>query len=128
MLQRNERLFSRERAGLWSIGDKNEPGMYGVGGYWYFREPPQRELLLALAAEHWHQGFATEAGTALIGYGFTAARWPEVRGSCDAANEASRRLMVRLGMAFESRAMVDGVDTAFYLARRGEWRAPQRPR
>jgi RimJ/RimL family protein N-acetyltransferase len=127
ILQRNEQLFSRERAGLWAIQGGREPEMYGVGGYWYFREPPERELLLALAGEYWHQGFATEAGVALIGYGFAAAGWSEIRGSCDAANEPSRRLMVRLGMAFEKRAIVDGIDTAFYRACRGEWRGPQGP-
>jgi RimJ/RimL family protein N-acetyltransferase len=46
----------------------------------------------------------------------------EIRGSTDAPNERSIRLMQRLGMEYEKRLVVGGLDTVFYYLRRSGWR------
>src|SRR5262245_24423244 len=118
ILQRNDELFAREGFGLWSISERAAPGLCGFGGYWHFREPSELELILGLAAEYWHQGIATEAGLSLIEYGFEALGFSAIRGSCDAANQRSVSLMQRLGMEFEKRISVAGIDTVFYRIQR----------
>lgn len=122
ILRRSGELFAREGFGLWSIRIEDFPELCGFGGYWYFREPPELELLLGLGPAHWNRGLATEAGVALIRHGFDALGFGEVWGSTDAPNERSIRLMRRLGMEFQRRAEVDGLDTVFFAARRGSWR------
>jgi RimJ/RimL family protein N-acetyltransferase len=51
-------------------------------------------------------------------YGFDALGFDRIRGSADAANERSIRLMQRLGMRFDRRQIVAGLDTVFYHAAR----------
>jgi RimJ/RimL family protein N-acetyltransferase len=117
MLSCNQELFARQGVGLWAVRQRTAPALCGFGGYWHFREPPELELVLGLRAESWHQGFATEAGRALIRHGFDLG-FTEIRGSTDAANESSVRLMQRLGMEYEKRAVASGLDTIFYRVRR----------
>jgi RimJ/RimL family protein N-acetyltransferase len=121
ILHHNQRLFATEGYGLWSIRPKGETLLVGFGGYWHFREPPELELILGLGGDSWQQGFATEAGVALIRFGFDVLRFDEIRGSTDAPNERSRRLMERLGMRYEKRQVVGGLDTVYYLAARSHW-------
>jgi ribosomal-protein-alanine N-acetyltransferase len=118
ILQRNDELFAREGFGLWSISQRAARELCGFGGYWYFREPSELELILGLAAEYWHRGIATEAGRALIEYGFDVLGFSEIRASCDGANQRSVSLMQRLGMHYEKRISVAGIDTVFYRIQR----------
>jgi len=47
-------------------------------------------------------GLATEAATAMLDLGFSSLGWHRVIGCCDARNEASARLMERIGMRREA--------------------------
>ena len=121
IVQRSEELFAAEGLGLWSIRRETGSPLLGFGGYWHFRDPPELELILGLAPSCWRQGFATEVGVALLRFGFDALGFQQIRGSTDAPNERSIRLMERLGMTYEKRAIVGGLDTIFYRAQRGDW-------
>ena len=94
-----------------------------MGGYWHFRDPPELELILAFDPRHWKQGFATEAGQVLMRHAFDEIGLTEVRGSTDWPNHASRRLMERLGLSYERRATIGGLDTVFYSAFPCMWEA-----
>lgn len=54
-----------------------------------------------LDPRHWRNGYATEAVRALLGYGFDTLNLHRVWAYCLAENEASWRLMERLGMRRE---------------------------
>lgn len=123
ILVESERLMTASGLGLWAVTPRDGRELLGVGGYWHFRDPPELELILAFDPRHWKQGFATESGQALIRYAFDEIGLTEVRGSTDWPNHASRRLMERLGMRFERRATIDGLDTVFYVASAGTWDA-----
>jgi [ribosomal protein S5]-alanine N-acetyltransferase len=121
IVQRNEELFARSGFGLWAIAAQPSKEICGFAGFWHFREPPELELILGLRAQHWGKGFASEAGTATIRYGFEALGFDRVRGSADVANARSIRLMERLGMRFDRRQIVAGLDTVFYEVRAPIW-------
>jgi ribosomal-protein-alanine N-acetyltransferase len=110
----SERLFAREGVGLWGAWTRESNTLCGFGGFWYFREPPVLELLYGVHRAHWGQGFATEIGGAVIGYGTTALKMREVRATTDVPNRASVRVLEHLGFALERRATVNGLDTLFY--------------
>jgi len=118
IVSRNEEQFARLGCGLWSIAAPPSTELCGFAGFWHFREPPELELILGLGARYWGKGFATEAGAATMRYGFDALGFDRIRGSADAANERSIRLMQRLGMRFDRRQIVAGLDTVFYHAAR----------
>lgn len=57
------------------------------------------EPLAALAPEHWHKGYAFEALTALLAHAFGTLGQPSLAAAHDVPNEASARLLERLGFA-----------------------------
>jgi [ribosomal protein S5]-alanine N-acetyltransferase len=127
LLAKSVRLMTTSGLGLWAVTSGNGQDLLGVGGYWHFRDPPELELILAFDPRHWRQGLATESGQALIRYAFDEIGLTEVRGSTDWPNDASRRLMERLGMRYERRATIDGLDTVFYAVSAGAWDATRGP-
>jgi ribosomal-protein-alanine N-acetyltransferase len=114
LIETSSRLFQKHGFGLWALEFREDMAVVGFGGYWYFREPPELELVIGLNPDLWGKGLATEAGRALLGYAFERLGFCEVRASTDAVNVASIRLMERLGMSIERRAVVGGLDTVFY--------------
>lgn len=116
-------LFERDGAGLWLIRARDRRGVLGCGGFWWFHEPPQRELVLSLSAAHQGKGYAAEAGEALLAHAFAGLGWVEVQGSTDAPNEASLRLMRRLGMRWRGRSPGPFGTTETYAIDRAAWLA-----
>ncbi|MEU6919046.1 GNAT family N-acetyltransferase [Streptomyces olindensis] len=57
------------------------------------------EIVYALSPEAWGGGLGTELAEALVAYGFETLGLAEVHATVDARNEASLRLLGRLGFA-----------------------------
>lgn len=62
------------------------------------RTRPYPELFYLLKRRHWGQGLATEAARAVVTYAFEELGLTAVRGSTDAENLASQRVMEKIGM------------------------------
>ena len=54
-----------------------------------------------LGKPYWGKGYATEAGQALLGYGFETLNLYRIHASHFVGNPASGRVMQKLGMRFE---------------------------
>ena len=54
----------------------------------------------------------------MIRYGFDSLGFERIVASTDAGHAASVRVMEKLGMRFERRATIDGLDTIFYVITR----------
>jgi [ribosomal protein S5]-alanine N-acetyltransferase len=98
IIDTSARLFEERGAGLWGIWPVGGARLIGCGGFWYFHEPPELELVLSLARDSWGRGLGQEAAGALLDYAFGMLKWPTVQASADAPNGASLKLMHRLGM------------------------------
>jgi [ribosomal protein S5]-alanine N-acetyltransferase len=98
MIDTSARLFDERGAGLWGIWPVGAPRLIGCGGFWYFHEPPELELVLSLSRDSWGRGLGREAAGAFLDYAFSALKWTTVQASADAPNGASLALMDRLGM------------------------------
>ncbi|MEU2611461.1 GNAT family protein [Micromonospora sp. NPDC007271] len=72
------------------------------------------ELGYVFHPDHGGRGLATEAATALLDWGFSEMGLHRIYGRCHARNEASARLMTRIGMRREAHHVES------YLFR-GEW-------
>lgn len=85
----------------------------------------------ALGADHRRQGYAVEAASALLDYAFGSLGLERVEAETAVQNEASWRLMERLGMGREACLRAGTVaggqpaDSYRYAIRPGEWRAGQ---
>jgi RimJ/RimL family protein N-acetyltransferase len=114
MIRQSEAYFAAQGFGLWALQHRATHRLAGFGGYWFFHDPPVCELVLGLDPACWGRGYATEAGRILIDYAFTRLGFDVVHASTDAGNVVSQRLLERLGLQFDRRAMADGLDTMFY--------------
>lgn len=110
----SERFFSTERRGLWGAWSRTDCRLCGFGGFWYFRDQSDLELLYGLGREFWGQGLATELAAAIVAYGVERLQMREIRASTDSPNQASVRVLERLGFELEPRAGVSALDTLFY--------------
>jgi RimJ/RimL family protein N-acetyltransferase len=91
--------------GLWAVEVADGAPFIGFVG---LAEPrfeahftPAVEVGWRLARAHWGNGYATEAGRAALGYGFDELGLTEIVSFTTVANEPSRRVMERLGMAHD---------------------------
>ena len=108
--------------GFWAVvrtADDNLLGLVALQPYvpWWIvweHDPQARhhrlevELSYALGRAHWGQGYATEAGRALIGYAFERLRLPRIAYGVDGGNLGSVNLMRRLGFRLERNLHPDG--------------------
>ena len=101
-MDRIEALMQRQGFGLWALElaetgrflgftglNPMPPGVPGAGGM---------EVGWRLASHAWHQGFATEAGTAALDVAFRGAGLAEVWSMTAVLNEPSMAVMRRIGM------------------------------
>jgi RimJ/RimL family protein N-acetyltransferase len=89
--------------GMWAL---EVPGAFAFAGFVGLNVPhydapwvPAVEIGWRLARAAWGQGLATEAAQAALGFGFTELALREIVAITVPGNEASRRVMARLGMA-----------------------------
>jgi ribosomal-protein-alanine N-acetyltransferase len=122
--------FAARGLGLWSVREYEAPLIIGLTGFRDFYTPPVFELLYAVQPSHWHRGFATEMAQAALDYAFRHTDFPAVRASTDAPNQASLRVLERLGMRPHGRtAQADAAgvcwDQLHFIISREEWQGWQ---
>jgi ribosomal-protein-alanine N-acetyltransferase len=89
------------------------------------------EVGYAIRRDHWGRGFATEATGVLVDFGFGELALHRVQGACGPDNEASRRVMERLGFRYEGRLRHhvftngDWRDSLLFAVLEHEWRGPR---
>ncbi len=117
--------FAQRRFGLWGTHDAATGALIGFCGCrdWPSGEP---ELMYGLLRPWWGRGLATEASTAVLDYVFETLGHPVVMAATDPPNVASIRVMERLGMAFDWRGEMHGLDTVVYRLSRERWRSTHR--
>lgn len=91
------RLWREEGAGLFVLARDAADEMIGWVALWYFREPREREVAYALDPAHRGCGYAAEAARAMMAWGAKVLGDTVFRASADAPNEASIRVLTRLG-------------------------------
>jgi len=122
--------FVERGLGLWSAREHGAELIIGITGFRDFYNPPVLELLYALRPSHWHRAFATEMAQAAIDYALRHVGLREVRASTDAPNQASIRVIERLGMRPHGRtAQADSElicwDQLHFIVSRDEWQCRQ---
>ena len=94
--------FARHGFGLWAVEVSGRAAFIGYVGLavptFEARFTPCVEIGWRLAAEHWGQGYATEAAHAILAHAFGPLGLGEVVSFNATANRRSRRVMERLGM------------------------------
>jgi ribosomal-protein-alanine N-acetyltransferase len=84
-------------------------GWIGIGGIEY--DHAIKEIYWLIGKEHWNQGYATEAATALLEYAFIIMKLPEITAFCKPDNIGSRRVMEHIGLKYQG--IVDGLPAEY---------------
>lgn len=99
----------------------------GLGAYWVSRPNGTMELGYSLAEPYWGRGLATEAAAAVVRHVFTGYPVERLQARVFVGNEASGRVLEKLGFAREGvlRSLLfrrgRHWDVALYALVRGEW-------
>lgn len=117
--------FETDGCGLWGATLREETELIGFCGYRPFHDPPQLQLLYGFYPSQWSKGLATEAARAMLRFGFERLGLESVIASADAPNAASLRVMEKLGMTFDRREMIDGLDTISYSLGRDDFKTDE---
>lgn len=123
----SDHLFVEHRYGLWRAESKEDGGLIGFGGFWFFHEPPVCELFYGLGSAHWGRGYATELSHGVLRYGFETLAMTEVRASTDVPNVASTRVLDRLGFRLDRRSDESTWGTLHYVLPRAAWQPSAPP-
>jgi RimJ/RimL family protein N-acetyltransferase len=114
-IEENEDSFDRERFGLWAVQRRADDRLLGFTGFgisdFGARFCPAIDIGWTLARDTWGCGYATEAASAALDYGFDVLGLEEIVAHTTHLNERSRAVMRRLGM---THAAIDDFDAPWY--------------
>jgi RimJ/RimL family protein N-acetyltransferase len=92
-------LWNTRGFGQFTVRRQDAPGeLLGFAGLYQNENSPGVEIIYGLAPSCWHQGYATEATRAVLGFAFGPLALPRVWSRIDPPNKSSIRVMQRLGL------------------------------
>jgi ribosomal-protein-alanine N-acetyltransferase len=100
----NREKFESGNLSTFAILRKDTRKLIGAIGLVIDGQFQRAELGYWIARAHWNQGYCTEAGQAILGYGFTKLFLHRIFASHFRRNPASGRVLQKLGMKYEGRA------------------------
>lgn len=93
-------MYARHGFGLWLVERKDDGLPLGQCGLLQRDGLDHPDIGFAFQPAHWGQGYAQEAAGATLAYGHGALSMPEIQAITSLDNEASIRLLQRLGFAY----------------------------
>ena len=98
-----KQLFSENNGLQWAITLADNPQMIGTISFWKIDKAHHRgEVGYMLGAAHQHKGLMQEALAAVLDYGFRTLRLHTVEANVNPANEASIKLLEKIGFVREA--------------------------
>ena len=80
--------------------------------------PGEIEVAYRFGRDHWGKGYATECARASVQFGFERFGFGRILGFAVHENRASRRVMEKLGFAYERDEHLFGLDVSRYVLAR----------
>jgi RimJ/RimL family protein N-acetyltransferase len=107
--------------GWWALEQLAQPRLMGWCGLTFLPETGETEVAYCLGKAYWGQGFATEAATASLRFGFESLARPRIIGLVHPDNRASAHVLEKLGMSFVDRTPYFGMELLRYGRDAGTW-------
>lgn len=106
--------WATERIGLCAVVKKTSGAVIGWCGLWRLPETDETEIGYAIAKEFWRNGFAFEAARKSLEYGFDDLMLDKIVAVARPENAASRGVMEKLGMQYDSTGEFYGRELVHY--------------
>lgn len=113
-LARYLRCWEEHGLGMFGIRFRGATEAVGWAGLQPLEEPGEIEVGYAFGKGAWGLGLATEAARAVVAWGFRERALERIVAVASPENEASRRVMDKLGMSYEGIKTRYGTDCAYY--------------
>jgi RimJ/RimL family protein N-acetyltransferase len=91
-------------------------GQIGLNHLAWWPERDKVEVGWELGRAWWGRGLASEGGTAALRYGFRQRGLSRIISVTVAGNEASRRVMTKVGLRYQGVKTISGTDVVWYAA------------
>jgi RimJ/RimL family protein N-acetyltransferase len=104
--------------GRWAGIDKTTGKVIGFAGLKYLDDVGEVDLGYRLFKEYWGRGLATEASRAVVAYGFDKLQPKRIIGMADMENQASVRVLQKVGFTFDRFTTFRGHEVAWYAIER----------
>ncbi|QYO63325.1 GNAT family N-acetyltransferase [Leptolyngbya sp. 7M] len=114
LLARRLQHWQRHGFGAWALIHKQDQQLIGHCGLHYLADTPDVELTYTLNPAYWRQGLATEAGRAVLQWGFETLGLAQIVAVTGPSNIASQRVMQKLGMKYEKTMQYNGTAALYY--------------
>lgn len=113
--------------GWWAVVERRAESFAGWCGLQHLEETDEIEVAYLLGREFWGRGLGTEAATAAVRYGFGPLALESIIALVHPANQASQRVIEKLGLAWTGQAVYFGMNLDRYMATREQWLASRSP-
>lgn len=100
--------------GMFSVREDVDGSPVGWAGLQPLEGTEEIEVGYAFGPPAWGRGFATEAARAVVRWGFEERSLARIVAVAYPENDASRRVMDKLGMRYEGTWLVHGVESVYY--------------
>lgn len=120
---REEQRGDYEPLGFWRIEGRGDQGFHGVGALIQMPDGHDVEVAYRLARTAWGQGIATEAAGALVAHALGPLALPRVVAVTYPANQASQRVLDKLGFERHGLREYKGVQATYHVLTSAAWAA-----
>ena len=104
---------------LWAVVERESAAVIGDAGLiLYAHRGPDVELGYRLKVPYWGKGYGTEAARAWLRHGFDEIGLGRIVAVTREENEASRRVLEKIGMRYDGRTEKAGDEVLLYVAER----------
>lgn len=100
--------YDRYGMGRWTVTTKKDERVLGWCGLKWHPEDGAVDVGFRLMRKYWNQGYATEAASGCLMYGFEALGLEKIIGSAQRENTASIRVLEKMGMTRKFEYEEDG--------------------
>lgn len=113
-LDRYVACWAERGLGMFGVRELGGDAAIGWAGLQPLEETEEIEVGYAFGKAAWGRGIATEAARAVVRWGFEDLGLERIVAIAYPENDASRRVMQKLGMRHEGMRLAHGVESAYY--------------
>lgn len=121
--------FAEHGFGYWTINFKGQTDLIGFCGLRHFHHTETGnegvEVMYGIRHEHCGKGLASESAQAMLWFGFERIGLEQVYAGADPPNQASFRVMERIGMTFSHRTKNEQTEAIYYKIHCDQFQAPK---
>lgn len=111
------RAWLKNRArGKYGVREKDSGDLIGMGGLtpWIWEGEELTDITYRLRESAWGKGYGWELAEALVHHGFEKLKLDQITATITPDNEASRKIIERLGFKFDRRILLQNVPTDLF--------------